>query len=246
VALSTSRERCTALRLVAVQHIAPWIRKVSALGHPQSRLRPGELAGISGTMTIANTAGQALLDLHYTLPEPRSKLGAHPHRALFLWLGGSAQASAASRERLPHAVVRASRSVCPTQVVRASASVCPTQWSAPCNSNHNPCLPFHPARPCSSDADDTLWENNIYFERAIAALHRLSQPPRILTRRGRNALNTQESANHPRARLGLTSSRVRWSPRMIAQPGPVTEHNISACAALPAPSPSRRLTAPRR
>ena len=34
------------------------------------------------------------------------------------------------------------------------------------------------------DADDTLWENNIYFERAIALLHFVFEPSRIFSRAG--------------------------------------------------------------
>jgi len=31
------------------------------------------------------------------------------------------------------------------------------------------------------DADDTLWENNIYFERAIREFHFISQSSRVLS-----------------------------------------------------------------
>ena len=52
------------------------------------------------------------------------------------------------------------------------------------------------------DADDTLWENNIYFERAIAAFisfldHKEHSPAEV-----RQTLNAVERRNHPRAPRG--------------------------------------------
>ncbi|MGA9671946.1 MAG: HAD family hydrolase [Terracidiphilus sp.] len=77
------------------------------------------------------------------------------------------------------------------------------------------------------DADDTLWENNIYFERAIAAFisylnHHEYSPDQV-----RQALNTVERETILTHGYGLTSftrSLVATYERL--SPTPVTEHNI--------------------
>jgi len=77
------------------------------------------------------------------------------------------------------------------------------------------------------DADDTLWENNVYFERAIAAFigyldHKESSPVEV-----RQALNAQERETILAHGYGLTSftrSLVATYERL--SPGPATAHNI--------------------
>ena len=43
---------------------------------------------------------------------------------------------------------------------------------------------FPPGQTLLIDADDTLWENNVYFERAIAAFISYLESPRVLARPG--------------------------------------------------------------
>ncbi|HEY1903815.1 MAG TPA: HAD family hydrolase [Terracidiphilus sp.] len=77
------------------------------------------------------------------------------------------------------------------------------------------------------DADDTLWENNVYFERAIAAFigylnHQEYSPAEV-----RQALNAQERETILAHGYGLTSftrSLVAVFKRL--SPAAVTEHNI--------------------
>jgi putative hydrolase of the HAD superfamily len=77
------------------------------------------------------------------------------------------------------------------------------------------------------DADDTLWENNIYFERAIAAFisyldHHEYTPDQV-----RSALNAVERETILAHGYGLTSftrSLVATYERL--SPGSVTEHNL--------------------
>jgi len=77
------------------------------------------------------------------------------------------------------------------------------------------------------DADDTLWENNIYFERAIAAFigylnHHEYTPAEV-----RQALNAQERKTILAHGYGLTSfarSLVAVFEQLSVEP--VTEHNI--------------------
>jgi putative hydrolase of the HAD superfamily len=77
------------------------------------------------------------------------------------------------------------------------------------------------------DADDTLWENNIYFERAIAAfigyLDHQEYPPAAV----RSALNAQERATILAHGYGLTSfTRSLVATYEQLSPTPVTEYNI--------------------
>jgi putative hydrolase of the HAD superfamily len=77
------------------------------------------------------------------------------------------------------------------------------------------------------DADDTLWENNIYFERAIAAFigyldHKEYSPAAV-----RSALNEQEHETilaHGYGLASFTRSLVSVYERL--SPNPATEHNI--------------------
>jgi putative hydrolase of the HAD superfamily len=77
------------------------------------------------------------------------------------------------------------------------------------------------------DADDTLWQNNIYFERAIAAFiayldHKEHTPAEV-----REALNAEERETILAHGYGLTSfarSLVAVYEKLSAEP--VTEHNI--------------------
>ena len=77
------------------------------------------------------------------------------------------------------------------------------------------------------DADDTLWENNVYFERAIAAFigflnHQEYSPAEV-----RLALNAQERATILAHGYGLTSfTRSLVAVYEQLSPGPVNEHNI--------------------
>src|SRR5580700_10294708 len=87
---------------------------------------------------------------------------------------------------------------------------------------------FPPGQTLLIDADDTLWENNIYFERAIAAFisflnHREYSPAEV-----RQALNAQERATILAHGYGLTS----FTLSLVAtyehlSPGPVAENNIN-------------------
>src|SRR5580658_245575 len=85
-----------------------------------------------------------------------------------------------------------------------------------------------PGQTLLIDADDTLWENNIYFERAIAAFigyldHKEYSPAAV-----RSALNTQERATILAHGYGLTSfTRSLIATYEQLSPAPVTEHNIN-------------------
>jgi putative hydrolase of the HAD superfamily len=77
------------------------------------------------------------------------------------------------------------------------------------------------------DADDTLWENNVYFERAIASFisflnHQQYSPAEV-----RQALNEQERATILAHGYGLTSfTRSLVAVYEKLSTGPVTEHNL--------------------
>jgi putative hydrolase of the HAD superfamily len=77
------------------------------------------------------------------------------------------------------------------------------------------------------DADDTLWENNVYFERAIAAFisflnHHEYSPAEV-----RSTLNAQERATILAHGYGLTSfTRSLVAVYEQLSPAPVSEHNI--------------------
>jgi putative hydrolase of the HAD superfamily len=81
-----------------------------------------------------------------------------------------------------------------------------------------------PGQTLLIDADDTLWENNIYFERAIAAFigfldHKEYSPDKV-----RETLNEVERANSPKHGYGVscfTRSLMQCFERL--SPAPVTE-----------------------
>jgi len=77
------------------------------------------------------------------------------------------------------------------------------------------------------DADDTLWENNIYFERAIAAFisylnHHEYSPEEVRT--ALNAVERETILAHGYGLTSFTRSLVACYERL--SPGPITEHNI--------------------
>jgi putative hydrolase of the HAD superfamily len=86
---------------------------------------------------------------------------------------------------------------------------------------------FPPGQTLLIDADDTLWENNIYFERAIAAFigyldHKEYSPAAV-----RSALNAQERETILAHGYGLTSfTRSLIATYRRLSPAPVTEHNV--------------------
>ena len=86
---------------------------------------------------------------------------------------------------------------------------------------------FPPGQTLLIDADDTLWQNNVYFERAIASFisylnHHEYSPAEV-----RHALNEQERETilgHGYGLASFTRSLVATYERL--SPGPVTEHNL--------------------
>ena len=86
---------------------------------------------------------------------------------------------------------------------------------------------FPPGQTLLIDADDTLWENNIYFERAIAAFisylnHHEYSPTEV-----RTALNAVERETILAHGYGLTSfTRSLVAVYEKLSPGPITEHNL--------------------
>jgi putative hydrolase of the HAD superfamily len=77
------------------------------------------------------------------------------------------------------------------------------------------------------DADDTLWENNVYFERAIAAFISYLNHHEYTAAEVRQALNAQERETILAHGYGLTSftrSLVAVYKRLSSEP--VTDHNI--------------------
>ena len=86
---------------------------------------------------------------------------------------------------------------------------------------------FPPGQTLLIDADDTLWENNVYFERAIAAFisylnHHEYSPAEV-----RQALNAVERETILAHGYGLTSfsrSLVTCFERL--SPNPVTEEKV--------------------
>ena len=74
------------------------------------------------------------------------------------------------------------------------------------------------------DADDTLWENNVYFERAIAAFisylnHHTYSPAEV--RRALNAVERETILSHGYGLTSFTRSLVTCFERL--SPGPVTD-----------------------
>ena len=60
------------------------------------------------------------------------------------------------------------------------------------------------------DADDTLWENNIYFERAIANFISFLNHRHFTAAQVRHKLNEVEHENIAKLGYGLHSFRRRW------------------------------------
>ena len=84
--------------------------------------------------------------------------------------------------------------------------------------------PFPPGQTLLIDADDTLWENNIYFERAIAAFigylnHRDYTPAEV--RKALNAVERETILAHGYGLSSFTRSLVTCFERLC--PAPVTE-----------------------
>ncbi|MGA3262534.1 MAG: HAD family hydrolase [Terracidiphilus sp.] len=83
---------------------------------------------------------------------------------------------------------------------------------------------FPPGQTLLIDADDTLWENNIYFERAIAAFigylnHREYTPVEV--RKALNAVERETILAHGYGLSSFTRSLVTCFERL--SPAPVTE-----------------------
>ena len=83
---------------------------------------------------------------------------------------------------------------------------------------------FPPGQTLLIDADDTLWENNIYFERAIASfigyLNHLEQTPAEV-RQALNAVERETILTHGYGLTSFTRSMVTCFERL--SPAPVTE-----------------------
>lgn len=85
---------------------------------------------------------------------------------------------------------------------------------------------FSPGQTLLIDADDTLWENNIYFERAIAAFisflnHREYTPLEV--RQMLNEVERETILAHGYGLSSFTRSLMACYERL--SPGPVTEEN---------------------
>jgi putative hydrolase of the HAD superfamily len=86
---------------------------------------------------------------------------------------------------------------------------------------------FPPGQTLLIDADDTLWENNIYFERAIAAFigflnHRQYDPAEV--RQALNAVERETILSHGYGLTSFTRSLVTCFERL--SPAPVTEEEV--------------------
>ena len=80
---------------------------------------------------------------------------------------------------------------------------------------------FSPGQTLLIDADDTLWENNIYFERAIAAFisfldHREYSPAEV--RQTLNAVERETILAHGYGLTSFTRSLVECFQRLSAEP----------------------------
>ena len=78
------------------------------------------------------------------------------------------------------------------------------------------------------DADDTLWENNVYFERAIAAFISYlnhHQYTAAEVRKTLNAVERETILDHGYGLTSFTRSLVATYERL--SPAPITEHNIT-------------------
>ena len=89
---------------------------------------------------------------------------------------------------------------------------------------HKPMPQFPPGQTLLIDADDTLWENNIYFERAIAAFigylnHGACSPAEV--RQTLNAVERETILTHGYGLTSFTRALVTCFERL--SPAPVTE-----------------------
>jgi putative hydrolase of the HAD superfamily len=86
---------------------------------------------------------------------------------------------------------------------------------------------FPPGQTLLIDADDTLWENNVYFERAIAAFisylnHHAYSPAEV--RHALNAVERETILTHGYGLSSFTRSLVTCFERV--SPAPVTEEKV--------------------
>jgi putative hydrolase of the HAD superfamily len=86
---------------------------------------------------------------------------------------------------------------------------------------------FSPGQTLLIDADDTLWENNVYFERAIAAFisyldHHSYSPLEV--RQTLNAVERETILSHGYGITSFTRSLVTCFERL--SPAPVTEEKV--------------------
>src|ERR1700761_782617 len=86
---------------------------------------------------------------------------------------------------------------------------------------------YAPGQTLLIDADDTLWENNIYFERAIAAFISYVNHHEYTSEEVREKLNEVERETVLAHGCGLTSFRksmVTCLERLSADPSPPEKH----------------------
>jgi phosphoglycolate phosphatase-like HAD superfamily hydrolase len=107
---------------------------------------------------------------------------------------------------------------------------------------------FPPGQTLLIDADDTLWENNVYFERAIAAFisylnHHAYSPAEV--RKALNAVERETILTHGYGLTSFTRSLVTCFERL--SPAPVTEEKCQRILGLrPLHRRAGDRTAPRR
>jgi putative hydrolase of the HAD superfamily len=92
---------------------------------------------------------------------------------------------------------------------------------------HNPMPQFPPGQTLLIDADDTLWENNVYFEQAIAAFisylnHHTYSPAEV--RKALNEVERETILTHGYGLTSFTRSLVTCFERL--SPAPVTEEKV--------------------
>jgi putative hydrolase of the HAD superfamily len=92
---------------------------------------------------------------------------------------------------------------------------------------------FPPGQTLLIDADDTLWENNVYFERAIAAFigylnHHEYSPSQV--RQALNAVERETILAHGYGLTSFTRSLVTCFHRL--SPAPVTEEKVQQILAF--------------
>lgn len=96
-----------------------------------------------------------------------------------------------------------------------------------------PMSQFPPGQTLLIDADDTLWENNVYFERAIAAFIGYLNHHAYTAGQVRQTLNVVERETILAHGYGLTSfTRSLLTCYERLSPGPVTDENRDRLRAL--------------